>query len=168
MYQSMLWIYFIFDASCCMASDTQLFRSSFSSASSLIALQLFSRAFTFILNQALFRLASPRAFGTAAIQFELVLSTILFLSREGVRNAFLRALPAKENTRTGGKDPLQTTINLTFIPLLFGFPLALTTSYLYAHFAGSEASSQPHFNLAIAIYALAALTELMSEPMHNM
>lgn len=122
-----------------------------------MALQLFSRLFTFILNQALFRMASPRAYGTAAIQFELMLSTILFLSREGVRNALLRV-----------KKPGTSTKNLSVLPFLFGLPLALATSYFYARFAGNEVRNQEHFNASIGIYALAALVELMSEPMHNL
>ena len=70
--------------------SVNLLSATLSSASSLVFLQFFSRIFTFALNQALVRLASPQTFGTAAIQFELLLSTILFLSREGVRNALLR------------------------------------------------------------------------------
>jgi oligosaccharide translocation protein RFT1 len=102
-------------------------------------------------------MASPCVFGTAAIQFELLLSTILFLSREGVRNALLRA----------ERDSASTT-NLSFLPVLIGCPLALVTSYLYGCFAGSETRTQPHFEMAIGVYALAALTELLTEPMYNM
>jgi len=62
-----------------------------SGVSALVLLQAASRVVTFVLNQALVRLASPAVFGTAAIQFELLLSSILFLCREGVRLALLRA-----------------------------------------------------------------------------
>jgi oligosaccharide translocation protein RFT1 len=144
-----------------MSSGTQtddlLFKSSFSSASSLIALQLFSRLFTFVLNQVLFRLASPRAYGTIAIQFELMLNTVLFISREGVRNTLLRV-----------NKPGSSTSNLSILPLYLGVPLAIATSCLYAFSAGSDVRFQPHFNAAIGIYALAAVMELMSEPLHNL
>ncbi|KIM26738.1 hypothetical protein M408DRAFT_180306 [Serendipita vermifera MAFF 305830] len=60
-------------------------------ASSLVLLQVLTRLVTFFLNQILVRLSTPQVFGTAAIQFELLLSTILFLSREGVRLALLRS-----------------------------------------------------------------------------
>lgn len=105
----------------------------------------------------MFRMASPRAFGTAAIHFELILSTILFLSREGVRNALLRV----GQTRT-------STTNLSYLPIMLGFPLALATSSVYSSFAGAEASTQAYFYPAVALYGLAAVTELLSEPMHNM
>ncbi|KAJ6582822.1 Rft protein-domain-containing protein [Mycena sp. CBHHK59/15] len=127
---------------------------------SLIGLQVLSRGVTFVLNQALFRLASPGAFGTAAIQFELVLSTILFLSREGVRNALLRV---KRNPTDGAWD----AGNLAFLPIGLGVPLALATSFAYAHFAAQETRAQPGFHGGIAVYALAAVMELWCEPMHN-
>ncbi|KAF5376097.1 hypothetical protein D9615_007755 [Tricholomella constricta] len=142
-----------------MSTNDSLIQDSFQSASSLMGLQLFSRLFTFVLNQAMFRMAPPRAYGTAAIQFELLLSTILFLSREGVRNALLRVTKSKTDTATR---------NLSVLPVVLGFPLAVATAYAYAHFAGHEVRSQAHFSLSIGVYALAALLELMSEPMHNL
>ncbi|KAL0574209.1 Oligosaccharide translocation protein rft1 [Marasmius crinis-equi] len=135
--------------------------SSLSSLTSLVGLQLSSRLLTFILNQALFRLASPKAYGVAAIQFELVLSTILFLSREGVRGALLRIGTGKEK---GGNRAL----NVGFVPVIIGIPLALCTTVLYASYASAETKSQGMFRESVAVYALAAILELMAEPMHNM
>lgn len=135
-------------------AQNELASSALTSAYSLIGLQLVSRLFTFFLNQALFRLASPRAFGTAAIQFELLLSTILFLSREGVRNALLRKRIGVAN-------------NLSFFPVLVGVPLALVTTLAYTRYAATETTIQPGFYAATAVYAVAAVLELWSEPMHN-
>jgi oligosaccharide translocation protein RFT1 len=142
-------------------SATWLLNSSMSSASYLMGLQLFSRFFTFALNQALFRLASPSAFGAAAIQFELIISTILFLSREGVRNSLLRV-----SRHTDADTSIKRT-NMSFLPIIFGVPLALSTCLAYAHFASREIQEQPYFNTAIAIYAVAALWELLCEPFYN-
>ncbi|KII90286.1 hypothetical protein PLICRDRAFT_108790 [Plicaturopsis crispa FD-325 SS-3] len=155
-----------------------------SSASALIGLQVLSRAVTFILNQFLLRLADPRAFGTAAIQFELLLGTILFLAREGVRGALIRGWPNKghdgddsveqraKHIIEGQPEPTnaghvqQTVKNVAYVPLMLGVPLALGTSLLYARMAAVETNAQPGFRLAIALYAVAAVFELMSEPMH--
>jgi len=126
-----------------------------------MALQLFSRFFTFALNQALFRLASPSAFGAAAIQFELILSTILFLSREGVRNALLRV------SGHADADMNIKRTNMSFLPIILGVPLALSTCLVYAHLASQEMQEQPYFSSAIAIYAAAALWELLCEPLYN-
>ena len=160
--------------------QSTLVSASLSSASSLVALQLFSRLFTFGLNQVMFRLASPKAFGTATIQFELLLGTILFISREGVRNTLLRVWP-KPNvfqstsetkataTKQGVKENARssTITNLAFFPIVLGLPLSLGVSYLYATTARAEARIQPYFNLAIILYAIAAIMELCSEPLHN-
>ncbi|THH20602.1 hypothetical protein EW146_g776 [Bondarzewia mesenterica] len=82
----------------------------------------------------------PQTFGTAAIQFELLLSTILFLSREGVRNALLRA-PSSSSINVS--DVLVTNISL--LPPLLGIP----------------------FRLSVAIYPLAASIELLAEPLYT-
>ena len=132
------------------------------SLSSLMGLQLLSRLFASILNQALFRLASPSAFGAASIQFELILSTILFLSREGVRNALLRVKSREDPDRTIRR------LNLTFLPIILGIPLSVLTSVLYIHLAGQEVKGKPHFQAAISLYALAAMMELLSDPMYNL
>ncbi|KAF8162135.1 RTF domain-containing protein [Pholiota molesta] len=149
-----------------------LLSASVASASSLIALQLLSRLTTFALNQALFRLASPTAFGAASIQLDLVLSTILFLSREGVRGALLRAAGDQALGRNGaspsaGGPGNARTANLAFLPVLAGIPLALGTAALFARAAGAELQAQPHFQAAVGMYALAAVGELLSEPLYN-
>ena len=139
----------------------QLGQSSLANASSLVLLQLFSRAFTFGLNQALLRLATPRTFGTAAIQFELLLSTILFLSREGVRNALLRSsLKDKKDSNVALVE------NISLIPVFLGVPVSALTALIYLQYASPSTASQPHFHLSVAIYAVAAVLELFSEPLY--
>ncbi|KAK7033588.1 Oligosaccharide translocation protein rft1 [Paramarasmius palmivorus] len=142
------------------------------SLTSLIGLQLTSRILTFALNQALFRLASPKIYGVAAIQLEsLMLGTILFLSREGVRGALLRvgSTEGKDGAKTKEeKEKDDRGEGVGYVPILIGIPLAICTAALYATYATQETRSQPHFTQAIALYALAAIMELLAEPMHNM
>ena len=76
-----------------------------SGVSALVLLQAASRILTFVLNQALVRLASPAVFGTAAIQFELLISSILFLCREGVRLALLRTPEPSQRDRSPTPSP---------------------------------------------------------------
>lgn len=143
-------------------SERQLGKSSLTNASSLVLLQLFSRAFTFGLNQALVRLATPQTFGTAAIQFELLLSTILFLSREGVRNALLRS-----SVKGQKKDSnVALTENISLIPVFLGVPISGLAALVYVQSASTTTASQPHFHLSVAVYALAAILELLSEPLY--
>ena len=142
--------------------SVKLGQSTLANASSLVLLQLFSRAFTFGLNQALVRLATPQTFGTAAIQFELLLSTILFLSREGVRNALLRS--SVKNERKDSNVALVDNISL--IPVFLGVPISGLTTLVYVQFASTTTTSQPHFHLSVFVYAVAAVLELLSEPLY--
>ncbi|GMK58791.1 hypothetical protein CspeluHIS016_0602330 [Cutaneotrichosporon spelunceum] len=116
----------------------------------LILLQLVSRALTFILNQGLVRHAPPAVFGTAAIQFDLVAATILFLSREGLRNAVLRSS--------------SSTISIWAFRLGLGVTLATVTLYLAT--APPSTVAQPHFHLSLALYVAGALLELLAEPLY--
>jgi oligosaccharide translocation protein RFT1 len=134
-----------------------LLAASLTSISSLIGLQLSSRAFTFILNQALVRLATPQTFGTATIQFELLLSTTLFLSREGVRIALLR------QQKTVSPHLVR---NISLLPAYLGVPIAVALAILYAATSAPAVRAQSHFHLSVSIYALAAAIELAAEPMY--
>ncbi|CAE6429721.1 unnamed protein product [Rhizoctonia solani] len=136
-----------------------LAKGSVNSAYSLIGLQVLSRLATFTLNQLLLRLASPKVFGTAAIQLDLLLSTVLFLSREGVRNALLR-VPRESSSST-------KIINVSTLPALLGAPLAFGLTLGYRTIASPATRAQPYFDQAVSIYALAAVIDLISEPLHN-
>lgn len=148
--------------------DGRLLTRSLGSVRSLIGLQLVSRLVTFVLNQGLVRLASPQAYGTVAVQFELLMSTILFLSREGIRNSLLRVWPQQTNVDKPFSAILVTQCaNLAALPFFLGLPTTLVTIVLYALSASKTTASQPHFHLALLCYAAAAVGELVSEPMHN-
>jgi len=134
-----------------------LLAASLSSISSLVFLQLSSRVFTFILNQGLVRLATPQTFGTATVQFELLLSTTLFLSREGVRTALLR--------QRKGVSP-NLVHNISLLPAYVGVPIPVALAVLYAATSAPAVRAQPHFHLSVSIYALAAAIELAAEPLY--
>ncbi|KAI0269977.1 Rft-1-domain-containing protein [Gloeopeniophorella convolvens] len=134
-----------------------LLTASLGSISSLVFLQLSSRLFTFVLNQALVRLATPQTFGTATVQFELLLSTTLFLSREGVRTALLR--------QQKGAAP-DLVRNISLLPAYVGVPIAAALALLYATTSAPAVRAQAHFHLSVAVYALAAAVELLAEPLY--
>lgn len=105
-------------------------------------------------------------FGTTSIQFELLLSTILFLSREGVRNALLRAQTSASEP-SSNRDARNTLVtNISLLSIFLGIPTALGSALLYLGSSSSTTSSQPHFHASVAFYVLAALFELLSEPMY--
>src|ERR1700733_7940378 len=146
------------------AGGKELGSTALHAVSQLVGLQLFSRAFTFALNQALVRVASPEVFGTATVQFELLLSTILFLAREGVRNALLRS--PDTSSRNNKEANSMKVANVAVLPILLGGPLALLATISYHSLAAHSTRSQPHFSLAVILYAIAAFLELLAEPLY--
>ncbi|KAH9172046.1 Rft-1-domain-containing protein [Lactarius sanguifluus] len=131
--------------------------TSLTSVSSLVFLQLFSRIFTFVLNQALMRLAAPQTFGTVTVQFELLLSITVFLSREGVRTALLRQRKTV---------PPDLARNIALLPAYVGTPIAVALAVLYSATSASAVRAQQHFHLSVSIYAFAAALELATEPLY--
>ncbi|KAH9890477.1 Rft-1-domain-containing protein [Cubamyces lactineus] len=147
------------------AKTSSLLTATLASGSSLVLLQLFSRVITFVLNQALVRIVSPQVFGTTSIQFELLLSTILFLSREGVRNALLRA-PSGAQASLDRNATTRLVANISLLPVLLGIPTAMLSAFVYLGTSSMATSSQPHFRESVILYVLAAFFELLSEPMY--
>lgn len=142
--------------------------SSVTSAKSLIALQLLSRLITFSLNQALIRIASPKVFGTAAVQFELVRDTILFLSREGVRAVVVRIPGEKKVGDKQGAEWIQDTRihNLINLPAVFGIAVAGGLLPVYLQSLPATTTSQSYFHSSLGLYVLATLVELLTEPFY--
>jgi oligosaccharide translocation protein RFT1 len=134
-----------------------------SSARSLVLLQLGSRILTFILNQALLTYASSEVFGTAAVQFDLLGSTLLFLSREGIRGALLRE-PGGTRQTDQGTGVEQDALNLSLVPLPIFLTLAGVLVPCYVLTSPSATIGQPFFFSSLALHLLAYLFELLSEP----
>ncbi|MBW0464372.1 hypothetical protein O181_004087 [Austropuccinia psidii MF-1] len=138
---------------------------------SLIGLQLFSRLLTFTLNQSLLRLASPEALGTSSIQLEVLINTVLFFSREGIRGALSRlqhefsqvsdALIVTEPRQFDGTRSLlkrgQQIINACFLPIPIGLTISTISFLAYCSSVDVTISHQPHFRTAILFYYLATL-----------
>ena len=56
----------------------------------MMLMNFIQRLTSFVLNQSMISYTTPEVLGLAAISLELLLSTLLFLSREGIRMACLR------------------------------------------------------------------------------
>lgn len=128
-------------------------------ASLLVALQLVSRLVTFTLNQALLSYTTPAAFGTATVQLEPLLNSILFLCREGIRGALARQ--PKDNVSS------KQITKLSLIPLALGVPLTLVGFWLYARNTTQAVYGQDFFATSVLLYGLAVVVELASEPYFN-
>jgi len=140
---------------------------------SLVGLQLITRLTSFSLNQALVRIASPVVYGTAAIQFDLVRDTVLFLGREAVRGAVLRAQNRSEASegqvkgesgRTSTSVLEEQTLNLSILPPFLGLTVIITLVPLYIATLPISTTTQSNYRLALLGYILATLIELAVEP----
>ncbi|PNS17535.1 hypothetical protein CAC42_8078 [Sphaceloma murrayae] len=154
-------------------------------ATYLIALQISSRALTFILNQVLLRFLTPETLGRA-VQLELYSISVLFFARESLRVAVQRVgasgikpthddgLVDKGTSKAALKpseapkpSAVQIVVNLSYLSLVIGIPLATALGALsWTSLSGSQAiaSATPYLGNAIFIYGLAAIVELASEP----
>jgi len=140
---------------------------------SLVGLQLITRLTSFSLNQALVRIASPVVYGTAAIQFDLIRDTVLFLGREAVRGVVLRAqnrpqatvASVKGESRRTSTSVLEAqTLNLSILPPFLGLTVIISLVPLYVATLPNATTTQSNYRLALLGYVLATLIELAVEP----
>ncbi len=150
-------------------------------ASLLILLQVVSRAIAFVANQLLLRFLTAQLLGVAT-QLEVYYLSVIFFARESLRVAIQRQdtlgpTEGKSATPTSSKDTsskdgkatanksAQAVVNLGYLSIALGIPLALTFGYLYLNsLSTSTLVSTPNLVLSLYIYALAAVVELISEP----
>jgi len=126
-----------------------------SGASFLLLGTILQRLLTFAMNTALIRYTHADVLGFAGHDMELLLSSILFLAREGVR------LTALRNDFKVASIETQSLVNLSWCVLPIGFLLALAASAVF----GSQAESSEEL-LTVLIFAAAAVLECAIEPMY--
>ena len=177
------------------AEASSILSSSIQGASYLVLLQFVSRMLTFTLSQVLLRFTTAETLGIASVKLELLLNTILFLSREGVRCAAIRvsddtknttentdaSSSASTNSRNSGdqkkKDTaivrpgteayrLQKLVNMVYAPIPVGVIMTcLAVSYYLSQLDEATEARSPGYRLSIYLYGLSAFIELLAEPM---
>ncbi|KAL2193275.1 Rft protein-domain-containing protein [Corynascus similis CBS 632.67] len=138
-------------------------------ASLLILLQVISRAITFVANQLLLRFLTAQLLGVST-QLEVYYLSIIFFARESLRVAIQRqdlsGLSAKAKNKNGGANQAaQAVVNLGYLAVALGIPLAFLFGWLYLDsLSASTLSSTPNLVVSLYVYAVAAVLELISEP----
>ncbi|ROT36543.1 Rft-1-domain-containing protein [Sodiomyces alkalinus F11] len=140
-------------------------------ASLLISLQIASRAVTFIANQLLLRYLTASLLGLSA-QLEVYYLSVLFFARESLRVAVQRQKTTTSGPNTAASDARRTigtsyqaVVNLGYLAVLLGAFVAPGLAALYlSSVDDSIFASTPYFLLSLRIYAIAAILELLSEP----
>ncbi|WYZ42133.1 hypothetical protein EsH8_V_001028 [Colletotrichum jinshuiense] len=155
-------------------------------ASLLIVLQIGSRAVTFVANQLLLRFLTARLLGVST-QLEVYYLSVLFFARESLRVAVQRqetrpgpdpgkrgdndsrpgsssgdAAAAAAKSRVGRES--QAVVNLGYLAVLLGCLVTVGLGWLYLSSADRATLETPNFHLALRLYAVAAVLELLSEP----
>lgn len=125
----------------------------------LVVLRVLSRVMTFGVNQLVARSISPAEYGHATVKLQLLLDTILFLSREAIRRTALRHAAGDQSSLGDASARALAWLGIAAAPAVaYGVWLC---------YAGSADPAQPS-GTAIRIetlFCVAACLELLSEPL---
>lgn len=140
-------------------------------ASLLIVLQIASRAVTFIANQLLLRFLTAKLLGVST-QLEVYYLSILFFARESLRVAIQRQeSPSTSTSKTTDDQPAtanardsQSVVNIAHLSLLLGLGASVGLGWAYLRCVDAATAATPYLDIALRIYGLAAIVELVSEP----
>ncbi|TVY82714.1 Oligosaccharide translocation protein RFT1 [Lachnellula suecica] len=151
--------------------------SSAGGATILIALQVGSRALTFIVNQILLRFLSPELLGIST-QLEVYSISVLFFARESLRVAIQRQtdepqsgapeddeeVPAGHVDGRTAAGKTQAIVNLAHVSIYLGVIFAVILAWLYLRYTDIVVLNTPYFQAAFKLYSIAAVVELLAEP----
>ncbi|KAI9354883.1 Rft protein-domain-containing protein, partial [Zopfochytrium polystomum] len=140
----------------------------------LVLLQVWSRLATFVLNQLALRFITREVLGIVALEMELLMSTILFLSRECIRMALLR-VPKIDLSGVPSRDGkfliipraryelLQKMVNFAYVPAAIGAVLSVGIITLFDLYRPLK---EQFYGQIVLIFCLASVVELVAEPMY--
>ncbi|MCO5554002.1 hypothetical protein L7F22_007528 [Adiantum nelumboides] len=123
--------------------------------------QVTSRVFSFSLNLLIARRLSQEDYGVFSVQFHLIITTILFLSREGFRRACLRTDFRFKDLKSTKQDNFMAVAWLT-VPL--GVMLSLVTCAILLQQKGLNKSRDSAH--AFLVLGLSCIVEILSEPLY--
>ncbi|KAL3845354.1 hypothetical protein ACJIZ3_002757 [Penstemon smallii] len=129
----------------------------------LLATQFLSRGIPFIFNSWIVRHLTEEDYALYAVQFQLFVTCILFLSREGFRRACMRA-----DIRCGDASETRANAAKLLKVAWITFPLGIIVTLvacLFVFWWQGLSSSSPYAQ-AILINGLACVLELLAEPFY--
>ena len=164
--------------------SSSLLAKSTNGATLLVLLRIGSRLATFALNQVLLRFLAPEILGIST-QLDLFATSILSFACESLRVALQRqrhddsreAAGAYSKINANGQSKrspatemgsfgrrAQETVNLSYIAIAIGVPLAYALATIYLNSADPAVLNAPYFNEALHLYIIATILELLNEP----
>lgn len=128
-------------------------------ASYNVLLQVMFRVLTFLMNAFTLRFVSKELIGVVNVRLMLLYSTLVFLSREAFRRACLSG-------SSGAGHNWRQTINLLWLTLPLGVLWAAVFVCVWLWLLEvPDPRNIPHYAPAVWLFALAALQELLAEPL---
>ncbi|KAK9063263.1 hypothetical protein SSX86_017133 [Deinandra increscens subsp. villosa] len=128
----------------------------------LLATQFLSRGIPFIFNSWIVRHLTEEDYALYAVQFQLFVTCVLFLSREGFRRACMRA-DIRCNGALAGDNAVKL-LKLAWITLPWGVFITTIGCVFVFRIQGLSFSSS--YGQAIIINAFACILELLAEPLY--
>jgi oligosaccharide translocation protein RFT1 len=174
--------------------QSSLLSTSAQGATFLILIQVVSRALTFGVNQVVLRYISPEYLGISTQLELYLISALYFsreslrvaLQRQSwSHNNGKEKKPTADAGRRGAKKPatgrekppspepvdadspageLQTVVNLSYLSIYIGVPLAFALGKIYLRSTSSEIRETPYFRESLDLYGVAVAFELVTEP----
>ncbi|KAL8741067.1 MAG: hypothetical protein Q9190_006284, partial [Brigantiaea leucoxantha] len=156
--------------------SASLLSKSTQGATYLILLQVGSRALTFVVNQILLRFLSPNLLGIST-QLELYSVSVLYFARESLRVTLQRQSNDGRYSGNSGTSKnkkvaesyeqskkIQEVVNLAYLAVVLGVPLACVFGYLYARSADVAVLLTPYIHETLGMYCISTILELLNEP----
>ncbi|KAJ7524112.1 hypothetical protein O6H91_18G078300 [Diphasiastrum complanatum] len=127
----------------------------------LMLSQVTSRLLSFLLNVLVTRQVSPEEFGYFAVQFHLLTTTILFISREGFRRGCLRS---NNMTNISTVESYQEVLRVAWLTVPAGFTMSIMACGIVLWWQGLTLSEK--YAQAIILHGVASIIEILSEPLY--
>ncbi|WIA16227.1 hypothetical protein OEZ85_012938 [Tetradesmus obliquus] len=143
------------------ADQLQVMASGFTK---LMVSQVATRLVTFCMNLLVARQLSPEAYGLSAVQFHLITTSILFLSREGFRRGGLR-IQEEQSSKESSTTVAERVLRVSW-PIL---PIGMVLSTAVCGFVLWHSAAQGGdlaYQQAVVAHGVAAVLELASEPLY--
>ncbi|CAN1180466.1 Protein RFT1 homolog [Linum perenne] len=128
----------------------------------LLATQLLSRGIPFIFNSWLVRYLTAEDYAVYAVQFQLFVTCVLFLSREGFRRACMRA--DMKSDEISPEDYAAKILKVAWMSLPLG--IVITAAACAFVFWWQGLSFSDSYGQAILINGCACMLELLAEPLY--
>lgn len=150
-----------------MTAGKNVLHKAINGAGWLFGLSALQKIASFMLNILVLRNANVNVVGAATVQFELLLSSSLFL-RDGFRLGLLRSSGIDANNGQN-KYQIAQLVNISWLITIVGVVVGTAITFFTIFLYGASNSSEIHgWSSAVGLYGIAVIIEWSVEPMYLM